>query len=91
MTLLDAAMAEVVKARIATLQKDLDKVSDTLPRVRQNNEGLGWLAAGNWCLRYKLQLQEEIQFLTDLHLTLTNTMKKPAENSNSALQAESAT
>lgn len=90
MTLLDAALAEVVKEKIASLQRDLDRFGDTYYRVRQNDDGLGWLAAGNWRLRYKHQLQSEIQFLTDLHLALTNTMKKPAENPNSALQAEPA-
>ncbi len=86
MTLLDAALAEVVKARLDSLAK---QVEECMESIRDPEESTSERSRG-WYYGRVITLRREIRFLTDLHLTLTNTMKKPAENPNSTLQAESA-
>ncbi len=82
MTILNAALAVSVQARIQELESQVAKADESLELLRDRDYSRGIFVG------HKSTLQAEIRFLTELHLALTNTMKKAAENPHPAPGAE---
>ncbi|PRY47145.1 hypothetical protein CLV58_101211 [Spirosoma oryzae] len=81
MTILNRVAIATITSRLDVLNQERDRLARILNRIK-GNEGLGWLAANNWCKNLDHQINSEIGFLTNLSAMLSNTPEPSAKIEN---------